>query len=158
MSNVGRARERSETAGFIKVLVDGDSEQILGAAILGINGDEVVQTLLTAMYAGVPYTGAADFNVQLFDAEFGGSAVGPFLAFGAIPVNDGLFTLDLDFGVGAFDGHRRWLEIETRVPAGVGGYTTLNPRYPIAGTPYAIQTRGLFVNDAEDLHTIPDPK
>jgi pyruvate/2-oxoglutarate dehydrogenase complex dihydrolipoamide dehydrogenase (E3) component len=56
MSRVGRARERSETDGFIKILVDADSEQILGAAILGIGGDEVVHTLLTAMYAKLPYT------------------------------------------------------------------------------------------------------
>ena len=56
MTRVGRARERSETDGFIKILVDADSEQILGAAILGIGGDEVVHTLLTAMYAKLPYT------------------------------------------------------------------------------------------------------
>ena len=56
MSNVGRARERSETDGFIKILVDGDTEQILGAAILGIGGDEVVHSLLDAMYAKTPYT------------------------------------------------------------------------------------------------------
>ncbi|TDJ78995.1 MAG: FAD-containing oxidoreductase [Planctomycetota bacterium] len=56
MSNVGRARERSETDGFIKILVDADSKEILGAAILGIGGDEVVQSLLGAMYAKTPYT------------------------------------------------------------------------------------------------------
>ena len=56
MANVGRARERSETAGFIKILVDADSLEILGAAILGIGGDEVVHILLTAMYAKAPYT------------------------------------------------------------------------------------------------------
>jgi pyruvate/2-oxoglutarate dehydrogenase complex dihydrolipoamide dehydrogenase (E3) component len=56
MSNVGRAKERSETDGFIKILVDADSEQILGAAILGIGGDEVVQSLLDVMYAKAPYT------------------------------------------------------------------------------------------------------
>ncbi|MCZ6834049.1 MAG: FAD-containing oxidoreductase [Acidobacteria bacterium] len=56
MTQVGRARERSETDGFIKVLVDGESKEILGAAILGINGDEVVHTLLALMYAGAPYT------------------------------------------------------------------------------------------------------
>ena len=56
MANVGRARERSETDGFIKVLVDADSNEILGAAILGINGDEVVHLLLDVMYAGAPYT------------------------------------------------------------------------------------------------------
>jgi len=55
MSSVGRARERSETLGFMKVVVDADSERILGAAILGIEGDEVVQSILDLMYAGVSY-------------------------------------------------------------------------------------------------------
>ena len=55
-ADVGRAKERSETDGFIKILVDADSEEILGAAILGIGGDEVVHTLMTAMYAKLPYT------------------------------------------------------------------------------------------------------
>ncbi len=56
MANVGRARERSETDGFIKVYVDADSKEILGAAILGIGGDEVVHSLLDVMYAKAPYT------------------------------------------------------------------------------------------------------
>lgn len=56
MAKVGRARERSETDGFIKILVDGDTEEILGAAILGVNGDEVVHALLDVMYARAPYT------------------------------------------------------------------------------------------------------
>lgn len=56
MTRVGRARERGETQGFMKVLIDAESQRILGAAILGIGGDEVIHTLLAAMYAGVPYT------------------------------------------------------------------------------------------------------
>ncbi len=56
MSRVSRARERSETAGFIKVLVDADSQEILGATILGINGDEAIHVLLDVMYAKAPYT------------------------------------------------------------------------------------------------------
>jgi len=56
MTDVGRARERSETDGFMKILVDADSKEILGAAILGINGDEVVHVLLDVMYAKKPYT------------------------------------------------------------------------------------------------------
>ena len=56
MKHVGRAKERSETDGFIKVLVDADTKEILGAAILGIGGDEVVHTLLDVMYARAPYT------------------------------------------------------------------------------------------------------
>jgi len=56
MSRVGRARERGETQGFMKVLVDADTERILGAALLCIEGDEIVHALLDAMAAGVPYT------------------------------------------------------------------------------------------------------
>ncbi|QQR36048.1 FAD-containing oxidoreductase [Devosia oryziradicis] len=56
MSRVGRAKERGETQGLMKVLVDAKTKQILGAAILGIGGDEVVQSLLQLMAAGTPYT------------------------------------------------------------------------------------------------------
>ena len=56
MTRVGRAREFGETRGFIKIIVDADTEEILGAAILGLNGDEVVHCLLDTMYARRPYT------------------------------------------------------------------------------------------------------
>ena len=56
MSRVGRAIEMGETQGFIKISVDADTKQILGAAILGAGGDEVVQVLLDVMYANAPYT------------------------------------------------------------------------------------------------------
>jgi pyruvate/2-oxoglutarate dehydrogenase complex dihydrolipoamide dehydrogenase (E3) component len=56
MARVGRARERSETDGFMKILVDAETKRILGAALLGINGDEVVHVVLDVMYAGAPYT------------------------------------------------------------------------------------------------------
>ena len=56
MARVGRARERSETQGFMKVLIDAETERILGAAILGIGGDEVIHSLLDVMYADAPYT------------------------------------------------------------------------------------------------------
>ena len=56
MQRVGRAREASETQGFMKVLVDADSQRILGASILGMNGDEVVHSLLDLMAADRPYT------------------------------------------------------------------------------------------------------
>ncbi len=56
MARIGRARERGETQGFMKILVDAVSKRILGAAILGIGGDEVVHSLLDVMYADVPYT------------------------------------------------------------------------------------------------------
>ena len=56
MQRVGRAREAGETQGFMKVLVDGETQRIMGAAILGMNGDEVVHSLLDLMAADLPYT------------------------------------------------------------------------------------------------------
>jgi pyruvate/2-oxoglutarate dehydrogenase complex dihydrolipoamide dehydrogenase (E3) component len=56
MSSVGRARERGETLGFMKILVDATSKKILGASLLGLNGDEVVHAIIDVMAAGAPYT------------------------------------------------------------------------------------------------------
>jgi len=56
MERVSRARERGETKGFMKILVDRDSKQILGASFLGLSGDEVVHSVLDVMYAKAPYT------------------------------------------------------------------------------------------------------
>lgn len=56
MTAVGRARERAETQGFMKVIVEVSSNKVLGAAILGIGGDEIVQTFLPVMATGQPYT------------------------------------------------------------------------------------------------------
>jgi len=56
MTRVSRAREAGETQGFMKVLVDADSKELAGAALLGLNADEIVHSLLDAMYAKAPYT------------------------------------------------------------------------------------------------------
>jgi len=56
MSRVSRAYEKGETQGFMKICVDGETKQILGAAILGTGGDEVIHVLLDVMYAKAPYT------------------------------------------------------------------------------------------------------
>ena len=56
MTRVGRAVEKSETQGFMKILVDAETKEILGAAILGIGGDEIIHTILDVMYAKAPYT------------------------------------------------------------------------------------------------------
>jgi len=56
MTRVSRAREFGDTRGFMKIIVDADSEEILGAAILGLSGDEAIHCLLDTMYARKPYT------------------------------------------------------------------------------------------------------
>jgi pyruvate/2-oxoglutarate dehydrogenase complex dihydrolipoamide dehydrogenase (E3) component len=56
MTKVGRAVEKGETQGFMKIVVDAQTGEILGAAILGTGGDEVIHSILDVMYAKVPYT------------------------------------------------------------------------------------------------------
>ncbi|MDV3135091.1 FAD-containing oxidoreductase [Mycobacterium sp. 29Ha] len=56
MTRVGRAVEKGETQGFMKVVVDAETEQILGATIFGVGGDEVIHSILDIMTAKKPYT------------------------------------------------------------------------------------------------------
>ena len=56
MTKVARAIEKDESQGFMKILVDAETHQILGASILGVGGDEVIHSLLDAMYAKASYT------------------------------------------------------------------------------------------------------
>ena len=56
MDRVGRAVEKGETQGFMKVLVDAETKEILGASLLGIECDEVIHSILDVMYAKAPYT------------------------------------------------------------------------------------------------------
>jgi pyruvate/2-oxoglutarate dehydrogenase complex dihydrolipoamide dehydrogenase (E3) component len=56
MTRVGRAVEKGESQGFMKILVDADNHKILGASILGVGGDEAIHCILDTMYAQAPYT------------------------------------------------------------------------------------------------------
>ena len=56
MTKVSRAVEKGESQGFMKIVVDAETRQILGAAILGVGGDEVIHSILDVMYAKQPYT------------------------------------------------------------------------------------------------------
>lgn len=91
------------------------------------------------MESGAPMNGTADIDVTLWNALAAGAQIGATQSLVAVPVTDGLFSLDLDFGAAALDGDR-WLEIT------VNG-TTLSPRQKVTASPYSIQTRGIFVDD-----------
>jgi pyruvate/2-oxoglutarate dehydrogenase complex dihydrolipoamide dehydrogenase (E3) component len=56
MTQVKRAMIKGEPTGFIKILIDKDTQKILGAAILGVNADEIIHSILDVMYADKPYT------------------------------------------------------------------------------------------------------
>jgi hypothetical protein len=77
--------------------------------------------------AGEPFDGTADLRFSLFDASSGSGQIGPTLQSDALPIAEGLFTIDLDFGSNVFDGSERWLEIAVRVPPG-GATSSRSPR------------------------------
>ncbi len=64
MTDVARARERGETHGFMRIVIDGETDKILGTSILGIGGDEIAASIINVMYAGKPYTLIRD-SVQI---------------------------------------------------------------------------------------------
>lgn len=89
----------------------------------------------------------ADFEFTLYDAPVGGNAIGSKVTVNEVAIENGLFTVKLDFGVAVFNGEDRWLETSVRSPSGNGAFNQLAPRQPLTATPYALQTRGIFVDD-----------
>jgi len=86
---------------------------------------------------GAPAGGPHDFTFKLFDAATGGNQVGTTLTVTNQTVNNGLFTVSLDFGNTAFLGDARWLEMAVRV-SGNGAFTTISPRQSLLPVPYAL--------------------
>src|ERR1039457_1537644 len=82
--------------------------------------------------AGQPFTGTAHLTFTLYSAPLGGSSLLPALDKPGVPVVNGLFSVELDFGTGAFDGNDRWLEVQD-----VGLNVTF-PRQHIVAVPYAV--------------------
>jgi hypothetical protein len=119
---------------------------VLGLALLAA-GAALAQPVGTAFTyqgrladAGAPASGPYDLSFALYDAESGGGQVGTTVAMEDVLVSEGLFTLSLDFGAGAFDGDKRWLEIGVRPGASTGAFTTLGQRQELTPTPNAINS------------------
>jgi hypothetical protein len=88
-----------------------------------------------------------DLKFRLYDAETNGNQIGPEVTVSGVTVDAGRFTAVLDFANGAFNGDRRWLEIEVQCPSD-GAFTSIGPRQEITAVPYALQTKGIFVDHA----------
>ncbi len=85
---------------------------------------------------GAPANGTYDFTFALYDDPTGGTQVGGTVMKDDVSVNDGLFTVTLDFG-NVFNGTALYLEIGVRPGSDTGAYTTLTPRQPLTAAPYA---------------------
>src|SRR5438105_15936304 len=94
-----------------------------------------------------PANGNYDLQFALFDNSSVGTQVGATQTVSTVAVSGGVFTVQLDFGVSAFPGANRFLEIGVR-PTGGGTFTTLAPRQQISATPYAIRTLNATTADA----------
>jgi len=96
--------------------------------------------------------GLYDFQFRLFDDPnvVDGNQVGSDVNKPDVDAIDGYFTVELDFGSTVFNGDARWLEIGVRpgVENDPCGYTPLSPLQEVTAVPYALQTRGIFVDDA----------
>lgn len=93
--------------------------------------------------------GLYDFEFKLYDADVGGSKAANDVNVGDMDVVDGYFTAELDFGSDGFSGDARWLEIGVRPGDSndANDFVTLIPRREVTPVPYALQTRGLFVDE-----------
>lgn len=101
---------------------------------------------------GTPYTGGADMYFTLWDdptSQDPAHIVGS--QYGYVEMTNGLLSVTLnangEMGPAAFNGQARWLEVRAAVPNDGVPYVTLTPRQPVSAAPYALQTRGISVDD-----------
>lgn len=133
---------KANAAIFLFALLGVSIQSTLAATPLG--GEITYQGQLKL--GGAPLNDSADFIFTLWDDAEIGVQIGASLDASDVAVVDGQFTVELDFGVGAFNGDARWLEISVRSPhdpTNVAPLTTLNPRQSLTAAPYALKTVGV---------------
>lgn len=86
---------------------------------------------------GTPASGLYDFRFKLYFDPLGNTQVGESYGTNAIPANNGLFMVPIDFGPGTYTGSNFWLEVDVKTN-NAGNYNVLSPLQPIKPTPYAV--------------------
>jgi len=118
----------------------------LAVGTAGLAGATPVGTTFTYQgrlnESGSPATGTYDFQFALYEDGGGATQVASSITVGDVVVGDGVFSAELDFGTGVFDGNARWLKISVRAGSSTGAYTELLPLQPIRPAPYALHSPG----------------
>ncbi len=135
-------------------LMEGSLHLVLRLAVLGIlnlqhppcfGQDSAFTYQGRLMTNGAPFSGSAEFQFTLWDSAANGTAMATNNPSSVIAtVNDGLFTVTLDFGVNPFDSQPRFLQADVRTS--IGPFMTLTPRQQLTSTPYAIRALYLTTN------------
>lgn len=89
---------------------------------------------------GTPVNGNADFVFSLFPTQTGGTALAT-VALNNVPIQNGLFSVELPFNSSLFDSTPRWIEVLVRSPSGSGFFSLLSERQPLDSTPLALHAR-----------------
>jgi len=97
---------------------------------------------------GSPANGSYDFQFNLYDAAAAGLQIGPTVALNDVAVSKGIFTVELNFGTGAFGGGGRWLEIAIRPGSSTGAYTILSPRQKLSPAPSALSLPNVYTDES----------
>ena len=100
---------------------------------------------------GSAANGPYDFEFMLYDASIGGVQIGGTVTLGDVPVSSGFFTVKLDFGVGAFGGGARFLQIAVRPGASGGVYTPLTPRQELTPAVSSLSLPNVFTDEATNF-------
>ena len=130
-------------------LVRGCAALVVMVAVAGVAGAQPTAITYQGLIEskGERAAGPVDLRVRLYDALVGGAQHGPQLSFDAVTLTDGTFTLAMDFGVSPYVPNAdRWLEIDVRT-VGEASFTTLAPRQALTAVPFAMNTRGIFVDE-----------
>lgn len=102
-------------------------------------------------FDGSPANGDYDFEFALYDQAIDGTQVGFTVTLDNISINEGFFSVELDFGTSAFGGGERWLQITVRPGSSAGVYTFLSPRQEITPAPYALALPNVYTNEGTNF-------
>ncbi len=95
---------------------------------------------------GAPANGVYDLQFELYDIESGGAIIGSAVLVDNVTVDNGVFSVELDFGAGPYAGDQLWLEVGVRAGTSSGGFTGLLPRQKLTAAPYALHAEMIATN------------